>query len=281
MQHLDGEQVVEFLRWRHNNDYSVQYPNGDEGRVATQQAFLKELASQVLSLSNITKIPSIAEAVFNNVKTDLTAGELLWMGMQALQIDNSKIQFFTLPGYGAMSTAGTSTAYSFFFPYYDETLKLVNQYFNPYEEDITTLDMVSGPESYSGGSVDYSSDPDDNYVWGDTGGDYTEPDTGYEEPSGGDTGGGGTTDSGDTDSGEATGGGDTGGETTGGGDTGGGETTGSGDTGGDTTDPGAGGDTGGGETTGGGDTGGGTTDPGTGGGETSGGDTSVPVDPEA
>lgn len=280
MQHLDGEQVVEFLRWRHNNDYSVQYPNGDEGRVATQQAFLKELASQVLTLSNITKIPSIAEAVFNNVKTDLTAGELLWMGMQALQIDNSKIQFFTLPGYGAMSTAGTSTAYSFFFPYYDETLKLVNQYFNPYEEDITTLDMVSGPESYSGGSVDYSSDPDDNYVWGDTGGDYTEPDTGYEEPSGGgESGGGETTGNGDTGGGETTGGGDTGGETTGDGDTGGGETTGSGDTGGGETA--GGGDTGGGETTGGGDTGGGTTDPGTGGGETSGGDTSVPVDPEA
>ena len=282
MQHLDGEQVVEFLRWRHNNDYSVQYPNGDEGRVATQQAFLKELASQVLTLSNITKIPSIAEAVFNNVKTDLTAGELLWMGMQALQIDNSKIQFFTLPGYGAMSTAGTSTAYSFFFPYYDETLKLVNQYFNPYEEDITTLDMVSGPESYSGGSVDYSSDPDDNYVWGDTGGDYTEPDTGYEEPSGGgESGGGETTGNGDTGGGETTGGGDTGGETTGGGDTGGGETPGSGDTGGDTTDPGDGGDTGGGETTGGGDTGGGTTDPGTGGGGTSGGGTSGPGGPEA
>ena len=61
----------------------------------------------MLTLSNITKIPSIAEAVFKNVKTDLTAGELLWMGMQALQIDNSgKIQFFTLPGYGAMSTGG-------------------------------------------------------------------------------------------------------------------------------------------------------------------------------
>ena len=108
MQHLDGEQVVEFLRWRHNNDYSVQYENGDEGRVENQQAFLKELANQVLKLSNVTKIPKIAEAVFNNVKTDLTAGNLLWMGMQALQIDNDDIQFFTLPGYGAMSTAGTS-----------------------------------------------------------------------------------------------------------------------------------------------------------------------------
>ena len=33
MQHLTGKQTVEFLRWRHNNDYSKQYVNGDEGRV--------------------------------------------------------------------------------------------------------------------------------------------------------------------------------------------------------------------------------------------------------
>ena len=285
MQHLTGEQVVHFLRWRHNNDYSMQYPNGDEGRVATQQDFLKELARQVLQISNITKIPAIADAVFKNVKTDLTAGELLWMGMQALQINNGSIRFFTLPGYGAMSTAGTSTAFSFFFPYYQETLDLVNQYFNPYEEEITTLDMVGGPESYSGGGDYTSSDPEENYVWGDTSEDDTESDTGTDTPSGGWTDpetdggtggsgtGGGETGGGTTDPG--TGGGETGGTTdpgTGGGETGGGTTdpgTGGGETGGGTTDPG----------TGGGETGGGTTDPGTGGGETGGGD--VPVDPEA
>ena len=277
MQHLDGEQVVEFLRWRHNNDYSVQYENGDEGRVENQQAFLKELANQVLKLSNVTKIPKIAEAVFNNVKTDLTAGNLLWMGMQALQIDNDDIQFFTLPGYGAMSTAGTSTAYSFFFPYYEETLKLVNQYFNPYEEPIETLDMVGGPES-SSGSVDYSSSSDDNYVWGDTGETYYEPsyeepsyetpsyeepsyeepsyeEPSYEEPAGGGSSGGGTT-----------GGGSSGGESTGGGTSGGG-TTGGGSSGGEST----GGGTSGGESTGGGSSGG----------ESAGGDTSAAIDPEA
>lgn len=36
-----------------------------------------------------------------------------------------------------MSTAGTSVQYSFFFPYYDQTLELVNKYFNPYEEPIS------------------------------------------------------------------------------------------------------------------------------------------------
>ena len=297
MQHLTGEQVVHFLRWRHNNDYSMQYPNGDEGRVATQQEFLKELASQVLTLSNITNIPKIADAVFQNVKTDLTAGNLLWMGMQALQINNDSIQFFTLPGYGAMSYAGSDPyQYSFFFPYYQETLDLVNKYFNPYEEDITTLDMVSGPEggSSSGWSGGVSSD-EENYVWGDTSEDYTEPDTGYEEPSGGWT---------DPETGTGTDGGTTTDPGTGSGETGGSTTdpgTGGSGTGG-TTDPGTGGGTGGSTTTdpgtGGGETGG-TTDPGTGGGETggttdpgtgssetggsetSGGDTSAVVDPEA
>ncbi len=168
-QTLDGKKTVDFLRWRHNNDYSMQYPNGDEGRVENQQKFLKAVAKQVLKLENVTKIKDITNAVFENVKTDFTAGELLWMGMQAVQINNDNIQFFTLPGYGQMSTAGSSLALSFFFPYEKETLELVNKYFNPYEEPITELDIVSGPEGgYS--AVSPSSGGDDDYVWGDTSG---------------------------------------------------------------------------------------------------------------
>ena len=236
-QHLDGKQTVGFLRWRHNNDYTVQYTNGDEGRVENQQKFLKSLAGQVLQIKNVTKIRSIAEAVFKNVKTDFSAGELLWMGMQAMQIDNSSIQFFTLPGYGKMSTAGTSVQYSFFFPYYDQTLELVNKYFNPYEEPISKLDIVGGPDTttYSGGYV--SSGEEDN-VWGDTSGSYDysedyyeEPDYSYDEPSydnsgsdgdysdnndysGGDSGG----DYSGGDSGEESGGDSSGGDYTGGGE---------------------------------------------------------------
>ena len=106
-----------------------------------------------------------------------------------MQIDNSSIQFFTLPGYGKMSTAGTSVQYSFFFPYYDQTLELVNKYFNPYEVPISKLDIVGGPDTttYSGGYV--SSGEEDN-VWGDTSGSYDysedyyeEPDYSYDEPS--------------------------------------------------------------------------------------------------
>ena len=263
MQHLNGKQTVGFLRWRHNNDYSMQYTNGDEGRVENQQKFLKALAGQVFQLKNATKIRSIAEAVFKNVKTDLTAGELIWMGMQALQINNNSIQFFTLPGYGKMSTAGTSTQYSFFFPYYEQTLEMVNKYFNPYEENITKLDMVGGPDNttYSGGYV--SSGEEDN-VWGDTSGSYDyeddyyyeEPDNSYDEPSydnGGSSGG----DYSDNDNGYS--GGDNGGDYSGG-ESGG-------DNGGDTSGGESGGDSSGGES--GGDSSG------------SGGDSGEIYDPEA
>ncbi len=235
MQHLNGKQTVGFLRWRHNNDYSVQYTNGDEGRVENQQKFLKTLAGQVLQLKNVTKIRSIAEAVFKNVKTDFSAGELLWMGMQAMQIDNDNIRFFTLPGYGKMSTAGTSVQYSFFFPYYEQTLELVNKYFNPYEEPITKLDMVGGPDNstYAGG---YVSSGEENNVWGDTSSsysyeddyDYEEPSSSYDEPSysGGEYSGGEYSDNDSSYSGGDDGGysgGDDGGDYSGG-DEGGGET---------------------------------------------------------
>lgn len=263
MQHLTGKQTVEFLRWRHNNDYSKQYVNGDEGRVENQQKFLRELARQVLQVKNATKIPKIAEAVSKNVKTDFTTGELLWMGKQALQIDNANLKFFTLPGYGAMSYAGSDPyKYSFFFPKEKETLELINKYFNPCEEPITKLDMVTGPaESSSSGYSGGVSAGEDEDVWGDTGGGYYYEDdsdysgggeSGYEEPdnSGGDysdgAAGGGETggegggesggESGGSISGGETGGGESGGES--GGDYSGGETGGeTGGEGGGTVDP--------------------------------------------
>ena len=104
---MDGKQTVGFLRWRHNNDYTVQYTNGDEGRVENQQKFLKATGRSGAADQERDQDPLDRRGRVQNVKTDFSAGELLWMGMQAMQIDNSSIQFFTLPGYGKMSTAGT------------------------------------------------------------------------------------------------------------------------------------------------------------------------------
>ena len=103
------------------------------------------LAEQILKPENIFKAKPIAEAVFNNVKTDLTLGEIVWMANQAMQVDTASIQMFTLPGYPASSYAGSDAYLSFFFPNEAETLELVNTYFNPYDKPITSLDVIESP----------------------------------------------------------------------------------------------------------------------------------------
>lgn len=150
LQHMNGEQVVEFLRWRHNDpgytDLQTEgYDGGDESRIQKQQEFLMYLANQILKPENILKAKPIAEAVFNNVKTDLTMGELVWMANQAMQVDTANIQMFTLPGYSANSYAGSDAFLSFFFPNEEQTLELVNQHFNPYDKAITSLDVIESP----------------------------------------------------------------------------------------------------------------------------------------
>ena len=86
--------------------------NGDEGRVENQQKFLKALGRSGAADQECDQDPLDRRGrVQERVKTDFSAGELLWMGMQAMQIDNSSIQALTLPGYGKTEHGGTSAAF--------------------------------------------------------------------------------------------------------------------------------------------------------------------------
>ena len=136
LQHLNGEQALQVVRWRQNND-GTGYPTADIGRIGTQQAFLTAVAKQTLQLSNWDKIPQMAEIFQKYVDTDLTLPNLVWIGEQALTMGSGNIFFHTLPGDGAGYYKGGS--------YYvlddQATLELINAYFNPYLRDLTLDDM--------------------------------------------------------------------------------------------------------------------------------------------
>lgn len=70
-QTLTGKQAEQFVRFRKNND-GTGYPNGDVGRIATQQQFIKAMAAEVLSAKNISKIGSLVKIVLDGTKTDIT-----------------------------------------------------------------------------------------------------------------------------------------------------------------------------------------------------------------
>jgi len=135
---LTGEEALEVVRWRQNND-GTGYATADIGRIGTQQAFLTAVAKQLLQPANWDKIPQMAQIFQDNVKLDehLTLANLIWFGEQALTIGSGNIQFHTLPGDGSGYYKGGS--------YYvldaQATLELINQFFNPYLEDLTLEDM--------------------------------------------------------------------------------------------------------------------------------------------
>ena len=139
-QKLDGEGAMGLIRWRHNNSYTVQYPNGDLGRIQTQQAFLKAVIEQSLQMKNATKIMEFSRIFSENVQTDLSVQNLFWLGKAAilggLSMDN--VNFVTMPNKGASVWSRTVRNYqSYVVPKVDELLELVNESFNPFVKDVT------------------------------------------------------------------------------------------------------------------------------------------------
>ncbi len=135
-QHMDGEAVVEFLRWRHNDD-GTGYDDGDIGRVEKLQTFLITLGKEVLTPSNLVNIPAIATAVSDNVQTDLTTSQVLWIGMQSMKLDMEEdVEMQTLIGDNAM--VGNLW---FFILDQDMIIDQINESFNPYTHPLTEDDF--------------------------------------------------------------------------------------------------------------------------------------------
>ncbi len=134
---LNGEDAMGLIRWRHNNDYTVQYPTGDLGRIQTQQAFLKAVAAECLTPEIFLKVPTLAGIFMENVDTDLSLGNLLAFAQLAIGMDAEEdVNFVTMPNQDA-GYPGVSMV----LPVVDELLEVLNESFNPYQDDITQRDL--------------------------------------------------------------------------------------------------------------------------------------------
>ena len=134
--HLNGADALKVVRFRHNND-GTGYGTEDIGRIGTQQAFLKAVAKQLLQIGNVKNIPALVDIFYTYVKTDLTTGNLVWLGNEALNIGTENIHFATLPGDGS----GYYNKQSVYVLDAQATCDLVNEALNPYNEALTLEDM--------------------------------------------------------------------------------------------------------------------------------------------
>ena len=126
LQTLNGENAMKVVRFRSG------YASQDLGRMQTQQAFLKAAAKQTLTPSNLNKIDDFVKIFQSYVETDLTLGNLAWLGKEAIAMGSDAISFSTLPN------EWTSP---YIYLNQDETLALINQYLNPYVEDRVAEDL--------------------------------------------------------------------------------------------------------------------------------------------
>lgn len=119
--HFNGNRAIGYLR--HRDSYS----EGDLGRVAAQQAFLKAALSQVLAPTNVFRYPLILKAGLDNVHTNLSAWENLGNLWALSRMKTEDISFATVPG-----TPEYIDGVSYYLPDSEETLSLVDDWFAPY-----------------------------------------------------------------------------------------------------------------------------------------------------
>lgn len=137
LHHLDGDDAMQIVRWRKNNNGSNS-GGGDITRLSIQQEFLKAAAKRCLTPSIFLKVPELARIFTENVETDLTVGNILALAQRAYGMDpDSGVTFQTAPiadmfmyNGAAMLTLDA-----------DGILKIVNEGMNPYLRDVQRGDL--------------------------------------------------------------------------------------------------------------------------------------------
>ena len=126
MRHLTGAEALKVVRFREG------YASQDIGRMHTQQEFLKAVAKQLMTPANMDKLGDFCKIFVDYVKTDLTVGNLFWMGTAVAGMGTENIEFATLPG---------EWKSPYIYLNQEEVLAMVNEHLNPYTEDRTAEDL--------------------------------------------------------------------------------------------------------------------------------------------
>ncbi|MHB9145288.1 MAG: LCP family protein [Symbiobacteriia bacterium] len=101
-QHLTGQQALGFVRWRHNNDETIQYESGDIGRIGAQQQFAQALLKQLLRGRTLARLPALVPQLSRGVKTSLDVGQMVELARELQGIDlNTGVRRASLPGEAA------------------------------------------------------------------------------------------------------------------------------------------------------------------------------------
>ncbi|MEB3340960.1 LCP family protein [Okeania sp.] len=90
-QHLNGDQALQFLRFRYDN-------LGDIGRVQRQQLLMRSFVEQSVNLKTLSRLPKILSVIQSHVDTNLSVEELVALMNFAAKVDRQNVQMLMVPG---------------------------------------------------------------------------------------------------------------------------------------------------------------------------------------
>ncbi len=125
---LSGKEAIQFLRFRKNND-GTGYPDGDIGRMKTQQEFMKAAFKKTLSY----RLPIVANTVLKYVKTDIPLSEIAKLATSAIGMSAEDLSTHSLPG-GAFNSQGLS----YFLADVEKTAEMIESIYKTGEEEENT-----------------------------------------------------------------------------------------------------------------------------------------------
>ena len=135
-QTLNGDQVEQLVRFRHNSDgssYSHEYGNEDFGRMRTQREVIIAIAKQTIQLKNVTEIGKILDITNKYVKTNMNFENLKDYIPYAINLNTENIRAEQLPG-----QSDYINGISFFLHDEDETEAMINELFYGISTEETT-----------------------------------------------------------------------------------------------------------------------------------------------
>ncbi len=132
---LNGDDAMQVIRFRKNNTGSVSL--GDSGRTEIQRDFLVAVLEECLQADVLLKLPTLAQIFTENVKTNLSVGNILAFAELAIGMDpETDVTVQSMPWTGVYYGGAALVL-----PIQDELLAMLNDGINPYIAEIKASDL--------------------------------------------------------------------------------------------------------------------------------------------
>lgn len=132
-QTMDGSEALKYVRFRSDSE-------NDFGRVRRQQEVLSILQDEILSLSGVTRIPSLLGSVEPYIQTNITNSKMISYGRDFFLNAPEQIDTLTIPVEGGFSHEYYSHAGAVLEPDLNKNNDALRSFLDPDEEQVSLSD---------------------------------------------------------------------------------------------------------------------------------------------